>query len=397
MNRKRKRRRRRRTPVFPFVLLGLLILLGALGLRWLIGRRPSLSKASLPAAYSADGRLLQAEYVKYYGHPIEDSKAAALFGQAADAAGHGSLAGSSSVLEGAVKVAAVPIVFHDLGVSYATLGDFGRAADAFREVFAREPGYAASRKFLGEIKGIAAGAAEPYTREQEPNNEPATANLIALRSPVGGEVAGATDSADYFKVIAPAAPRDLITIELANHSINFAPKLHVYDGDLRMMTWGDKSGRAGESISISGGPKPNSVLYVAISAGDGNGGQYLLSVKSEKAFDKYEPNDDIMAAKRVAIGEEISANIMDGSDSDFFSFHSPRRGPITIDIVNRSNTLIPALAMYDSDHRNLGFAQEVRKPGSNVRYVLDADKDGVYFVQISSQAGTAGAYTLRVD
>jgi len=104
-----------------------------------------------------------------------------------------------------------------------------------------------------------------------------------------------------------------------------------------------------------------------------------------------------MSSRRVAIGEELSANIMDGGDSDFFTIQSPRRGPLTIDIRNRSNTLIPALTMYDANHRNLGFAQEVRKPGSDVRYVLDADKDGVYFIQISSQAGSAGGYSLRVD
>jgi len=395
--RKRKRRRRRRTPVFPFVLLGLLVLLGALGLRWLIAHRPSLSKVPLPSAYLPEGKSLKAEYAKYYGGPADDPKIALRFDQATEAARRGSLAGSASVLESVVKTAAVPVVFHNLGVSYASLGDFGRAADAFREVFAREPEYAASRKYIREVKGIATGAAEPYTREQEPNNQAAMANLIALHSPVAGEIAGSNDTADYFKVIAPPAPRDQISLELANHSIDFAPRIHVYDADLRLLSWGEKSARPGESIALSGGPKPNSVLYIAISANDSNGGQYLLTAKAVKAFDKYEPNDDILSSRRVAIGEEISANIMDAGDSDFFSIQSPRRGPVTIDIRNRSNTLIPALTMYDADHRNLGFAQEVRKPGSNVRYVLDADQGGVYYIQISSQAGTAGEYSLRVD
>jgi len=365
--------------------------------RWLVARRTLSTRATLPSAYLADRNLLKTEYAKYYGAPLDDPKIAARFDQAAEAASRGSLAGAASVLEGAVKLSALPVVFHDLGVAYASLGDFGRAADAFREVFAREPEYAVSRKFVREVKSIPAGAPEPFTREQEPNNEPSTANLIALRAPVTGEIAGSNDTTDYFKLIAPAAPRDLITIALENHSINFAPRIHVYDADLRLLSWGEKTGRPGESISLGGGPKPNSILYVAITATDGTGGQYLLTVKPESSFDKYEPNDDIMSSRRVAIGEELSANIMDGGDSDFFTIQSPRRGPLTIDIRNRSNTLIPALTMYDANHRNLGFAQEVRKPGSDVRYVLDADKDGVYFIQISSQAGSAGGYSLRVD
>jgi hypothetical protein len=394
---RRKRRRRRTTPIFPFVILGLLILLGALGLRWLIGRHASASRAALPPTYLAEGSLLEAEYAKYYGAPLEDAKISAHFQQASEAAQRGSLAGSASALESAVNSAAVPVVFHDLAVSYAALGDFDRAARALREVFAREPEYTVSRKFLRDVKGIPVGAAEPYTHEQEPNNEPSTANLIALRSAVAGELEGSNDPADYFKAIAPPAPRDLITIQLANHTASFAPRIHVYDEELHPLSWGTKSTRPGESIALSGGPKPNSVLYVAITAGGGAGGQYVLSAKAEQAFDRYEPNDNITSAKRITIGEEIPASIMDGGDLDFFSFQSPRRGPVTVEIRNRSNTLIPALTVYDSDRPNRGVAPEVQKPGSNVRYVLDAYNGVIYFIQISSQAGTAGDYTLRVD
>jgi tetratricopeptide (TPR) repeat protein len=395
--RKRKRRRRRRTPLFPFILLALLILGGVAGFRWVINRRPIATRQLLPAGYIAETAAFNQEYGKYFGDPLVDRDALGRFRQASEAAGKGSLPGATSMLETIVKTAGLPVVFHNLGVAYAGLSDYTRAADAFREALARDPEYSATRKFLREAKGIPTGAAEPYTREQEPNNEPADANVIGLRGPVGGELAGGNDAADYFKVIAPAAPRDLLTIELANHSINFAPRVHVYDQDLRLLSWGDVTARPGASITVSGGPPSNTVLFISVTAADANGGQYLLTVMPQKAFDKYEPNDDLQRARRVSIGEEIAAGIMDGGDSDFFSFQSPRRGTVIIDVQNRSNTLIPALSMYNSDHRNLAFAQEVRKPGADVRYVLDADKDALYYVQISSQSGTAGAYTLRVD
>lgn len=402
--RKKRRRRRRSTPIFPFVCLALLVGGGAWGIRWLIHRRPILSKAMLPPGYVADIDALKQEYARYFGFGLEDEWVSGGFRQATEAAGKGSPAGAASMLETLVHNSgseglngAVPVVFHDLGVSYTALGDYRRAADAFREALARDPEYAPTRKFLHDAKGIGPGAAEPLTHEVEPNNEPATANLIAIKAPVGGELAGSNDPGDYFKVIAPASPRDLITISLENHSIDFAPIVRVYDGSLRILSWGEKTGRPGESVSLTGGPKPNTSLYISVTSGGANGGLYLLSAKALKAYDKYEPNDDLRTARRIMVGEEIPASIMDSGDSDFFSFQSPRRGTIAIDIRNRSETLIPALTMYDSDRRNLGFAQEVRKPGSNIRYLLDAEKDGIYYIEISSQAGTAGAYSLRLD
>lgn len=375
----------------------MLIVAGGLGIRWLGANRSVLHRASLPSGYIAERKLLSAEFTKYYGTTIEDGKLEGRFRQAIDAAAKGSLAGSTSVLETLVKPAALPVVYHNLGVGYALLGDYARAADAFREVLARDPEYSATRKFLGSFKAVPNGAAEPYTREQEPNNEPGIANLVGYRAPVGAEIAGANDAADYFKIVAPPSPRDRITIELSNHSINFAPRIRLFDGDLRVLSWGDKTAGPGESLTLSGGPPPNSVVYVSVSAADTNGGMYLLTVKPEKAFDRYEPNDDIASAKRISLAEAVSASIMDGGDSDFFSFQSPHRGLVVIEIQNQSNTLIPALTVYNGDRRNLGFAQEVRKPGANVRYTVDCDAYALYYIQISSQAGTAGAYSVRVE
>jgi hypothetical protein len=137
-------------------------------------------------------------------------------------------------------------------------------------------------------------------------------------------------------------------------------------------------------------------LYVAITDDNAKGGMYLLTVTPQKAFDRYEPNDDIMASRRISIGEEVAANIMDNADTDFFSFASPRKGEVTIEIRNRAAALVPVLAVYNRDRRNIGFAQDV-KAGANLRHTIDADKDQLYYLQVSSQSGTAGAYILRVD
>jgi hypothetical protein len=123
------------------------------------------------------------------------------------------------------------------------LGDNARAVDMFREALVRDSDYAPVRRFLRTSPAIPLNTAEPLNREAENNNDARTANLIALRAPVSAEIGAANDTVDYFRIITPPAPRDLITIELENHSINFAPRLHVYDAGLRLLSWGEKTAR----------------------------------------------------------------------------------------------------------------------------------------------------------
>jgi hypothetical protein len=189
----------------------------------------------------------------------------------------------------------------------------------------------------------------------------------------------------------------MVAIEIANHSDAFAPRLRVYDERSRILSWGEMRGRPGESVKVVGGPPPNSKLHLSISSDNGNGGMYLLTVTPLKAFDRFEPNDDIMASRRVSIGEEVDANVMDDGDIDFFSFVSPRKGAVTVELRNRSATLLPVLAVYDADRRNVGFANDAPKPGANLRHTIDVDKDKLYYLQISAQSGSSGAYVLRID
>lgn len=394
--RKKKRRRRRRAPLFPFVLLGLAAVGVMAGGMWITKQRPIVDTAKMPEGYVSDGAALRQEFDHYNGPRDNFGSIDGRFRSASDLAAKRNLPAVASVLESVSKGARVPVIFHNLGIVYAGLGDYSRAAESFREALARDPEYSPTRRFLREAKGIPGGSAEPFTREREPNNDSLSANLIALRTPVGGEFAGGADSADYFKASAPPAPRDLISIEVANHSPAFAPRLHVYDDTLRIQDWGEKSEKAGGTLKVIGGPEPNSTITLSITGTDGKSGLYLLTVTPLKAFDRYEPNDDLMAARGISIAEEISPNIMDNADSDFFSFKSPRKGSVTVELRNRSNSLVPVLSVYNQDRRNIGIVQDA-KAGGNLRYSIDANRDELFYLQISSQAGTAGPYVLRVD
>lgn len=393
---RRKRRRRKRTPLFPFLLLAILGSGLVAGGVWLAKNRPIASVAAAPDGYLADARAFRQEYEELYGNAAEAERLEAGFRSAAEMARKRNVPGAASVLESLAKTAAVPIVFHNLGVVYSALNDYARAAEAFREGLAHNQEYAPIRKLLREARGIPPGSADPYTREQEPNDDAARANVIALRAPVTGEIAGARDTADFYRVIAPAVPRDLIAIEVASQKSNFEARLRVYNEVQRIEPWGDKEQRAGGVVKVIGGPPPNSSIYVAVASANGESGSYLLTVTPLKAYDRFEPNDEITAAKRISIGEEVSANIMDEADSDFFVFTSPRKGVVTVEVRGLS-PLIPMMAVYNSDHRNIGFIQDGQRTGGVLRHKVEAEKDHVLYVQISAQSGTSGAYVLRVD
>jgi hypothetical protein len=380
------------------VLVGLFGIGIVWGVRFLIRKRPVPPSAeSLPAGYVLDTSALRTEYSHYYGKQIEESVLESRYRQAAELIAKRNYPGAVATLETLSKKAALPVVFSNLGIVYSALGDYARSADAFREVLARDSDYAPTRQFLRTARSIPPNSADPYTREVEPNNEARTANLISLGVPVSGEVTANTEGMDYFRVITPAAPRDLISVELANHSIDFAPRLHIYNESLRLLSWGETTAHSGDSIHVSGGPAPNSALYISVSASDDHSGLYVLSVKPQKAFDRYEPNDDIMNSHRVTMGEEINANIMDADDTDFFSFQSPRKGTVTIEIRTHSDSLIPGVTTFNTDRRNMGFGPELRKPGQGLHHTIDVEKDRIYYIQVWSQAGSSGAYTLRVD
>src|ERR1039458_9601357 len=122
------------------------------------------------------------------------------------------------MLEQVAKMAAVPLVFNDLGVLYAEVDDKSRAIHAFSEALARDIDYAPVRSNLDRMQNLTTLGAESVAREVEPNNTMTMANIIAPGRPVEGEIEAAVDDLDYFRITTPPAPRDILSIEITNHS-----------------------------------------------------------------------------------------------------------------------------------------------------------------------------------
>jgi hypothetical protein len=399
---KRKKKKHGQSLIRKYWLL-VPVLLGVGMIGWIAtGPRWSRARINRPGrktlvGYMADTQTMRQEYVHYYGKPLHNAEIEGGFDQASERMGAGDYSNALGLLEQVSKTAAVPVVFNNLGVLYAELNDRARSINAFREALARDIDYRPVRLNLARMKDVIALGADPVTHEVESNNSGTLANRITPGKAVEAEIAVAVDDVDYFRVTTPPAPRDRISIEITNGSKTLVPVLRVFTEEGRITDWNKITREAGANLQQTIDPPPNTTLQLEISGNDTSAGAYTLLVRPLKAFDTYEPNDDIFNAPPITVGSTIAANIMDAKDTDFYSFVSPRTGTVSIVIANRSTTLIPALSTFLPDKRSSGFGPDVRTPGLNLRHTMDVRENQTYFIQVWSQANTAGEYSLIVE
>lgn len=344
--------------------------------------------------YERDVTVVQAEYRKFHGKLLRDPEIEHEFITAAQLVDHKDYTGAIDVLEAVAKQAAVPVIFHNLGSLYAAAGDRARAILSFREALIRDPDYRPVRASVERLKWLGQDEADPLKREIEPNNSTVVANLIGLGTPVEAEIVpGDTDT---FKFVTPPAPRDIVEMTVTNVAQSLEIGIRIADDSLK----NDSANLAvpsGESVTRYVAQPPNTPLFLQIWGAHNTVGPYRLVLRAMKAYDAYEPNDDVFNARRIEVGEKIEANIMDAQDTDFYSFQSPRSGTLTIDIANQAASLIPALTTFNSERRNTGFGPDIRTPGASLHHTIEVQEHQTYYVQVWSQALTFGKYTLTIQ
>ena len=87
---------------------------------------------------------------------------------------------------------------------------------------------------------------------------------------------------------------------------------------------------------------------------------------------------------------------MDDRDTDFYTFTATRTGTQDLEIENRSPTFIPGLSVFAPDRRFTGFGPDVRTPGTPLKHAFPIDEGQTYYLQVWSQANTAGAYRMTL-
>jgi hypothetical protein len=364
------------------------------GLVWAVmGRISKPSTQGLPG-YLTDDRMVEREYAHLYNHDLTDPLPRQDFRYAAELTARADYAGALAVLERITKQAAVPAVFNDMGVLYLQQNDISRAMNAFREAFLRDEDYQPVRANLMRIKPLL-NAVSAVTREVEPNDYYLLANMISLARPVDAEISAVGDT-DCFRFQTPPPPRDILALEIENLSDTLIPALSLFDADDQFVGWTKDTQQPGLSLTQQIAPAPKATLIVHVWGAYKTTGKYRLTIRPLNAFDQYEPNDDILSATRVTVGQTIDANIMDAADTDFYSFLAPDGGVVQVDVRNRSTTLMPALTVFSPDRRTIGIASDARASGTNLTRRFPATPGQVYYLQVWSQAKTAGEYSILI-
>jgi len=390
---KRVRRHRRRPLLIRYWwLLPLVLVLGIVPMIWNWISSSQAVHAPLPG-YIADTATVEREYLTFLGKAA-DSAATAQFNRASELMRQGRYATAADVLEAAAKDLPVPAVFNNLGVLYGQLRDGPHVLRAFRDALARDHDYAPVRANIHRMNLVE--SIDPGATELEPNNDISQANAVWLDRPVQAAITPSVGDVDCFWFIAPRPPRDRISVSVASQSSTLIPRLRIYGQGEKMVTGIKVAPSTGAAVRFAFSPSPSTLYYLKVDGVSGSSGAYTLTVNGLHAYDIYEPNDTILSATRIALGQSVDANVMDGDDTDFYSFIGPASGSVNVDVVPRDGSLLVGLGMFAPDLRNIGFAPDPKAPGDAIHQRMQVEANQTYYVQVFSKNDTTGAYSLAV-
>jgi hypothetical protein len=280
-------------------------------------------------------------------------------------------------------------------VSAPALNTAFEAARTASQDFNQHVAKVAAEQELKSLKAAPAAQLAVDAAEREPNDDGLNANVIELAKPVKAAIAAAKDG-DVFTFTTPATYRDWIHVELTNQSTTLDPNLELFDAT-KAMVGSTTNTTPGGDLSYDFVAPPSTKFSVRIASHyASNTGVYALSIAPKKAYDAFEPNDDILSAHRIAEATPVKAGIMDKNDVDVFSTEGASgERTMTVTIANGSTTLHPHVVVYDAGKTELGGTQNTTA-GGDLSYSFKAPKGPVYIRVSDHYTSDGGAYTLTI-
>jgi hypothetical protein len=239
-------------------------------------------------------------------------------------------------------------------------------------------------------------AKDQKTAEDEPNNDILKATPIPLDKAIAASIEKNSD-ADYFRIRTPAIHRDWLTFRLENKSTTLCPEMWVYGPDKGKIA-NIKNGTPGANVQIRHVCSPKSTYYARVSSYfRQNAGQYALEVKPSRSYDRFEPNDTILTARKVPLGKTVRANIMDPQDDDNYFFRwGPRDGVAVLSVQNRSSTLKPGMRLHGPNKGRVADHSQSTS-GGDLTYRHELKANTRYYVAIYCKfRDNHGAYAFSV-
>ncbi len=224
------------------------------------------------------------------------------------------------------------------------------------------------------------------------NSSIAEARPLALGVAEPGEIL-TTEDTRYYLVGNTLKIRDLVLVRLENLSATLRPNLKIFTANKSLITE-QYDGNPGASVEHMLPIEPGNAIYLQVLPYSTTG-KYKISVTPQKAYDAYEPNDDLLNPKAIKVGEDISASIMDGGDHDWFRVSGATGTVINVTFENLSTTLRPNIKVYDRNKSNI-LDRFDGTPGANLNFDVNIKQAGDFYVEVLPYS-TAGKYRLRLD
>jgi hypothetical protein len=316
---------------------------------------------------------------------IADPAARSQFEQAIAFARDGLFAEAKALFERIAPTVEAAGVYNNLAVVNAALGDDIAAQRHVRQALQIDPANEAARHNLALISRA--------VQDQRSNSTILTASPITIGRSLDSRLT-ARDDNDYFAFTAPAGTRDILRVAVDNKTATFAPSLRLFDA-ARAELNRTYQHTAGGQLHMEFVASPGATYYVEVAVSNGDAGDYALSVTPLRAFDRFEPNDDILHPAEIQAGQAIEAGIMDDRDSDVYRL-AVKPGPVRVVVTNRSAALAPEVVLFDENKSEV--ARHFNgTAGGNVTLEWQVPRAGTWFVRAGNVSGTSGEYTLRVE
>jgi tetratricopeptide (TPR) repeat protein len=345
--------------------------------------------------YITSMTLIENQYQEIKGQPLNDPELKEKIQRAIDLGKKHYFDEAAKLFQEVAQRAPVPAIYNDLGVVFQGANQSGQAQDAYNQALKANPQYAPAVTNLQQLtKPVHISVT---SHEVEPNDDIFHANRISLNTAISAEIGNPADQ-DFYVFTTPPKYRDIIEVHLQNQSPHLQSALTFYDGTKTKFD-SIPNYTGGGDITKSFAADPNAEFFVqagSLYQYQDSTGPYILTVRALKAYDSYEPNDDILHASPIALGKTIEAEIMDGKDVDYFQFRASKTGPVTVILDNKSATLQPVLAAFSSDKSRIGGVPN-DTAGGNISYSFPCPAETTCYVAISALYGqTAGKYALTI-
>jgi len=217
--------------------------------------------------------------------------------------------------------------------------------------------------------------------------------LTAARTKIGMKVSGEIKDkgpSNFFYFENTGKLRDIILVRLENKSTTLRPSINIYDDNKSKIADGydyTEGANIERSISLD----PGSGIYVEV-APFSRAGAYELSAIAQKAYDRYEANDDHLTATTLKFGDSVEASVMDQYDKDWFHITPTTSGKVTIAFENLSSEYRPNVTVYNTQKSKIENKYDYTA-GAGLDFNVDVVPGQDFYVEVDPWS-RSGKYRL---